>query len=154
MKKLLMLIVAVMTAWGCYAQKWVDNAPGKYLKSSATQISAAATPCNQGEEPFNVFIAKFRTNSQFRNSRISLTEISEGQQLSDITDWSVLKAFTRKEVDGMAEYGVWYNISADEVCFENAYYDPEYGGAGEAIYFRFNRQDGLWRLTGLAVTAR
>ena len=148
-----MLIIAVITALGCYAQEWVDNAPGKYLKSSATQISVATTPCNQGEEPFKDFIAKFRTDSQFRTSRISLAEISEGQQLSDITDWSVLKAYTGN-TDGMAEYGVWYNISANEVCFENAFYDPEYGGGGEATYFRFSRQDGIWRLTGLAVTAR
>lgn len=148
-------MVAILSA---YAQEesdldWIANAPDKYLPKMTQIIISSASPCNQGGEAFKDFIPRFRKDKAFRKSRIKYNEntfIGMSQEMLAEIDHSFaqLKA-TNVKKRCYKEFGTWYNVSADEVCFrsEYEYLCDEYNGVS-SMFIRFQRIDGKWYFTG------
>lgn len=158
MKKILVSLVMAVFALTALAQdsNWLEKAPQKYLPEMTQTIITRTSPCNQGDEAFMDFIPKFRTDKAFRNSRIKIDEDNAISKYSAemFENWKIIKG--GKGVDrreGLKYYGTWYNVSADEVCFQysDEPTDPnaEWGGSG--LMARFQRIGGKWCLTGLMI---
>jgi len=158
MKKLITILILVLACMpiAVFAQdySWMENAPDKYLPSATQMVISATSPCNQGDEAFKNFIPKFRTNKQFRDSRIKFSDEMGATMFEMLADcnngngYALLKA-VKKNTRCDKSYGTWYNISADEVCF--VYNDvlpcDEYGGG--SVMARFQRIDGKWYITDI-----
>ncbi|MDE6330360.1 MAG: hypothetical protein K2L83_06580 [Muribaculaceae bacterium] len=152
-------MVAFMTIFMVPAQdnNWIDNAPEGYLPNTTKIIVSRESPCNQGEEAFMDFIPKFRTDKEFRNSRLKFSgEMAdvEANMFNLLADWNngngyaLLKAI-QKNTRCDKSYGTWFNVSADEVCFRYEEVLPCSEWGGSAMYARFQRIDGKWYCTGI-----
>lgn len=154
MKKILVSLVMAVFALTALAQdsNWLEKAPQKYLPEMTQTIITRTSPCNQGDEAFMDFIPKFRTDKAFRNSRIKTDEDDDSAEMFE--NWKIIKG--GKGVDrreGLKYYGTWYNVSADEVCFQ--YFDeptvPNSPWGGSCLMARFQRIGGKWYLTDLMI---
>lgn len=157
MKKLLSVLLLGASALCMTAQvdnEWTFNAPEKYQPATTQVIVIRTSPCNQGEEAFMDFIPKFRKEKVFRDRRIKLSADDEYGRMcaGNFDNWSIVKAGKGvNKRDGYGYFGTWYNVSADNVCFiyNDWPTDPDSPWGGSGAYFRFQRIDGKWFLTGI-----
>lgn len=159
MKKLFVFLFVAFCALGLSAQdySWIEKAPGKYNSATTQVIITRTSPCNQGQEAFMDFIPRFRTDKAFRKSRGMFTPDDEMAQtiFDNFDNWSIIKAgkgVNKKE--GYRYYGTWFSVSENMVCFQReelpASPDQDlWGGSGS--YFRFQRVNGKWYLTGIVM---
>lgn len=157
MKKLILCIALIAFALsGAMAQgrdlKWLEMAPGKYVAANTQTIVSADSPCNNDGEAFKDFIPRFRSDEAFRNSRLHF----EGDEMYQMSveyfdNFSILTAVQKTQRCDKS-FGTWYNVSANEVCFEYQDVlpcDQEFGGG--SVNARFNRIDGKWYCTGFTI---
>lgn len=152
MRKIMLLICAVIICISAASAQndWMDG-PGKYVSANTKIIDTRTSPCNQGDEAFVDFIAKFRTSAQFRKTRVRFSSGDEyaKQCFQYFDNWHILKAQQKKETD-QEWYTTWYGITANQVCLEFSEWptDPESEWGGSNLYARFQRIGGKWYLTG------
>lgn len=149
-----MATVAVATMAQNSDTEWYSNVPEGYLPGMTKEIISRESPCNQGEEAFMDFIPKFRKNATFRKSRIAIhAEDEMGASVAQAYDsWGIVKA-KRGTENGVRFFGTWYNVRPDSVCFHYEEWptDPDSPWGGSAAFFRFQRINGKWYLTGIMV---
>lgn len=146
--KSILIAVLVLIPFLAYGQDWFENCPGKCIRANTRIITNRQSPCNQGGEAFMDFIPKFRTDKAFRDSRAKFGD--EGGWYGDL-DWIAddLTPYQKNERCDKS-YGTWYNISENEVCFYSTnVFTCDYDEGGSDMWFRFQRIDGKWYITGI-----
>ena len=73
MKKFLLIIAFIAVGFVMQAQTVAE------IEETVARFNNPSTPCNQGGEAFNDFIAKFSTDQKFLNSRLKLTEAQKSE---------------------------------------------------------------------------
>lgn len=151
----LLLCIFSLDGYSQVDYSWTEKAPYEYQPKSTEMIISSASPCNQGEEAFKDFIPKFRTDPEFRKSRFRMSENDQPGILSfiglegwnDGNGYALIKAF-KKNLKCNKSFGTWYNVSANEVCFQYSDVLPcdEWGGSGFMV--QFYRINGKWYLIG------
>lgn len=165
MKKILLFLMIILATGVCNAGNDYDDAmynllesfQYKYIAANTKIVANPSSPCNQGEEPFMNFIKKFRNDKSFRNSRIKLiyNDQAELQILSQhsAAQWLNIKASRPVRRNGNINYGTWFNVKADEVCFASVESSPDNAAEGLAWFYQFRRINGKWFLVALTETA-
>lgn len=147
-----MTVVAVMAMAQSNNMEWCSDVPEGYLPAMTKKIISRETPCNQGEEAFMDFIPKFRKDEVFRKSRIAIPKEDEiGSSSAEyFGGWEIIKA-KKGKTTGVQFFGTWYDVKPDNVCFhyEECPTDPNAEWGGSSAFFRFQRIDGKWYLTGI-----
>lgn len=151
---LLMAAVAIIATAQSNGMEVFANVPDGYQPAMNKKIISRKTPCNQGPEAFMDFIPKFRKNATFRKSRIAIPAEDEigNSSAAFFGAWEIIKA--EKGIENGAQFfGTWYDVRPDSVCFhfEEWNIDPETDWGGSSGFFRFQRIDGKWYLTGIMV---
>ncbi len=134
---------------GEWDSSWVSTAPDKYIEANTQTIISPTSACNTGGEAFKDFIPRFRKDVQFRNQRVRFNSEMDSFCFGAFENFQLIKA-SHKKTRCLNEFGTWYDVSADTVCFmfsETPLCDEEWGGSNFA--FRFQRIDGLWYCTGV-----
>ncbi|MDE6553172.1 MAG: hypothetical protein K2K98_09490 [Muribaculaceae bacterium] len=162
MKKFLLILVCCLIGTYAYSQddaswdddspdwSWMENAPGKYLPAMTKIIISADSPCNIDGEAFKDFIPRFRKDKAFRDSRLKLSSEMENTSMEWFDNFAILKA-SSKNTRCDKSFGTWFNVSADEVCFQYNDVILCNGDGGGSVNARFQRIDGKWYLTGLMI---
>ena len=150
-RTLIVFAIAALAPLGINAQdwSWMEKAPGKYVGANTAKIISSESACNQNGEAFKDFIPRFRTDKAFRNSRIRLAADDQiGAMGLQYCDFKLLKA-SRRNTRCDKSYGTWYNVSANEVCFQyNDVLPCNDDVGGGSVSARFQRIDGKWYCTG------
>ncbi|MBQ4345113.1 MAG: hypothetical protein IJC40_04340 [Muribaculaceae bacterium] len=139
MKKFLLIIAFIAVGFVMQAQTVAE------IEETVARFNNPSTPCNQGGEAFNDFIAKFSTDQEFLNSRLKLTEA----QKSEYAELLVPENFTAKlpfAKDDDMFYQAW-----GELQFNSAYLDCGWVDSYCTHTFEFKRIGGKWYLAKVVV---
>lgn len=154
-KKLFLLMSLIVCSLSANAQyeegqdfSWIENAPQKYDPATTKIIISATSPCNTDGEAFKDFIPRFRTDAKFRNERMRVTSEIAKSIASGWDGWKLIKACNRG-TRRAGEFGTWYNVSADTVCFHSSEWNDTGDWGGSDSFFKFNRIDGKWYCTDI-----
>lgn len=154
MKKFILILIGLLAfvSSGACAQNadmsWCENAPDKYLPTTTKEIINRTSPCNQGGEAFMDFIPKFRTNAQFRKSRVRFSDDMSKMTFEYFDNYSLFKAH-KKNTKCDQSFGTWFNVSDNEVCFIYQDVLPCSEAGGGTVMARFQRMDGKWYMTAI-----
>ena len=135
-----------------------------YDAKACSMVANKKSACNQGAEPFCDFISKFKTNKNFRKSRVKACSKSycsdciEGVGTICIgydnlhhgfkTYKSKKKWIKCSDMDAGGYYemsaATWSNVSKNKVKYS---YDAEDDECGWGLWYIFERINGKWYLT-------
>lgn len=140
---------------------WTNLCPDQYLPAMNKQIISRNSSVNQGEEAFMDFIAKFRTNKTFRDSRIKYFGTDENMKEAFYSfvdysneygmNWYSFKTM-RKNTRCDKSWASWNIVSPDEIGYRSKAVLPcDEDGDGSTGMYRFQRIDGKWYLTDICI---
>lgn len=147
MKRILNLLALMLVMLPALALEKADfgSIPEKYLPRQCALVASPTSACNQGDEPFSTFIAKWNKSKKFREERIYAFDDFEresiGYQFPAINIYGLLPMAPKK---GVRKYKTYFSVTANTVGF----YSYSIDGAG---WIQFQRIDGKWYVVGLAV---
>ncbi|MBO5272642.1 MAG: hypothetical protein J6B30_07495 [Muribaculaceae bacterium] len=160
-----MMMVAVI---GLATSVEVSAISSSYDAKACKMVANKKSACNQGSEPFYVFIKKFKTNKKFMKSRVKPCKkrncqsclpgnmgVFEGVMdgYSDFFHGFKTYKYNKKWIkDSNMDAGgyyeessaTWKNVSKNRVAYKYDAYDNE---CGWGINFIFKRINGKWYLT-------
>lgn len=164
MKKLILLMAAVLTAVSAYAHSFEEVA-AKIDRKACDAVENPKSALNKGAEPFRVFLKKFCSDKKFRDSRLKLpySDVSEF-----VYELLIPKGMEECEFPVQAEYwqyiysySTWQDATADSVTYYSDSdvvedYVPEsedevIDGVGSTLLATFKRIGGRWYLTELVM---
>lgn len=113
--------------------------------ASVKKMEAAASPCNQGAEPFRQFIAKFNTDSTFMASRLLLDDAKKAKYAALLVpgNFEARKPFAK---NGEQFYQAWGETQRNKVYLDCGWVDSYV----EHI-FEFVRKGEKWYLGNIVV---
>jgi len=131
----------------------------KYLPKQTAIARDPASPCNQGEEPFSVFIKKFNTDPVFRAERTKadwcspMYDIENPQQAQEylessakyLKDYGALPVapMALKRRNGESTFKTFFTIGENRVGY---YVSSEGEGGGSSARIGFKRKKDKWYL--------
>lgn len=148
------------------ASAWTEEEmtyyPDTIQQRDCEMVNDPQAPCNQGDEPFSEFLARFCNDKDFRLSRLHSDMFKYAY--SEMEEWEK-EALGEKEFDftpvskmenDVVTIATWYRVGADRALYmENVYYDGEEVDDPEndpsdvdgAEFLTFERREGKWYLT-------
>ncbi|MBP3299319.1 MAG: hypothetical protein J6L73_06555 [Muribaculaceae bacterium] len=162
MKKLILLMAAVLTAVSAYAHSFEEVA-AKIDRKACDAVENPKSALNKGAEPFRVFLKKFCSDKKFRDSRLKLpySDVSEF-----VYELLIPKGMEECEFPVEAKYwqniysySTWQDATADSVVYysaddtfedyvaESDDVDEETGGG--TLSATFKRIGGRWYLVDI-----
>jgi len=158
----LLLWLALCVSLVATADNPFYDTPSGYQTKSCALVASATSACNQGTEPFSVFIKKWNTSAQFRENRVKVTAntpeyigdtpserkqalINRLEFLESYIGGFPLKPHKLRKSNGCRSYATYYTVTADRVAFRNSEECDEFGGSAGMV--GFERIEGKWYLT-------
>lgn len=135
---------------------FVRQQPEQFDAGDCAAVRNPESPCNQGDEPFSQFIAKFNKDKKFRQERLNplgmhsaIPGDSEEAKLADLK--ANLKRFSGKVAPvqlrrtyNSVRWATYYAVAPNIVGF---YSVEETSGERTEYILGFERINGLWYLT-------
>lgn len=166
MKKLILLMAAVLTAVSAYAHSFEEVA-AKIDRKACDAVENPKSALNKGAEPFRVFLKKFCSDKKFRDSRLKLSDgvdpASERVEMAFKPEWLEECEFPVQAEywQYIYSYSTWQDATADSVTYYSVSdvvedYVPEsedevIDGVGSTLLATFKRIGGRWYLTELVM---
>jgi len=167
MKKILLicaLVVSAVFAVQAESSRLRINSNSAFVRQQPEQFDAGdcatvknpESPCNQGDESFSDFIAKFNKDKKFRQERLSIQGMHAAFEATDDNGKlaelkSNLKRFSGKVAPiqlrrtyNSVRWATYYAVAPNIVGF---YSFEERGGEQVEYILGFERLNGLWHLT-------
>lgn len=140
-----------------------------YKPRSCSLVNAKTSACNQGAEPFSVFIQKWNSDAEFRKARIAysantpdflgdtekecidnmMNQLSFAE--SYVGGFPIKAAKKHRDRYGCSAYATYFAVTADTVGFRYEYMCEGEDGGGSAGILGFERINGKWQMTCLAL---
>ena len=168
MKKIKTFVVMMMVAVMGLASSFEASAQNSsvYEAKSCKEVANKNSACNQGVEPFYVFLKKFKTNKKFMKSRVKsckkknckhctpgLEGVIDGYDnfYHEFKTFKLKKTWVKDESDVSGGYygtetASWMSVSKNTVTYV---YDADLE-FGWSIWYIFERINGKWYLTHYA----
>lgn len=173
MKQLIVIIAMLLgTAFVAKAQLLAEvPMPESVQERDCKMVNDPKAPCNQGDEPFSEFLARFCTDRDFQRTRLVEEGFLENVDEDGDTEkpwidpcleyiWSFgpleFPVGCKKETC-TETFGTWYGVGADQALYMSSISydcDPDHPeeeawDGGGSDFWVFERKGGKWYLTDL-----